>query len=308
MAGLILGVDGGGTKTAAVVADLEGNELGRGSAGASNFQAVGLELAREALLQAVHGCFSAANLPAQTARYMCLGMAGAGRVADQEQLREWCLQKALAEQVEVISDAELLLWAGTPQGWGLGCISGTGSMAFGADRSGRKARSGGWGYILGDEGSGYAIGLEALRAVTRAADGRGPATTLTHRVLHAWGLGQADDLVRRVYQRGAGREEISALVQLAAEEARAGDAAAVQILENAARDLSKALEACARQLNLKGAVPCALGGGVLSHNAELCAQVVQFAHRAGVCLEPVTIVRDPVMGAIRKAVKMVKAV
>ncbi len=100
-------------------------------------------------------------------------------------MREWAARTQLAATVDVIEDAALLLAAGTPDGWGVAVVAGTGSMAFARAADGRTARAGGWGPLLGDEGSGYAIALAGLRAAARAADGRAPATPLTDRLLAA---------------------------------------------------------------------------------------------------------------------------
>ena len=102
----------------------------------------------------------------------------------------------------MIEDAALLLAAGTPDGWGVAVVAGTGSMAFARGTDGRTARAGGWGPLLGDEGSGYALALSGLRAAARAADGRAQATLLTDRLLAACGLSRPEDLVGIVYQGG----------------------------------------------------------------------------------------------------------
>ena len=303
MAALILGVDGGGTKTVAVLADCHATELGRGVSGPSNFQAVGVAQAQAALSQAVRAAFDRAGLPPQPVSLVCLGIAGVGRDEDRAWLRAWCQVQELAEEIEIMTDAELLLWAGTPAGWGLGCVSGTGSIAFGADSGGKKARAGGWGYILGDEGSGYAIGLAALRAVTRAADGRAAPTSLTGRILSAWNLPDTAGLIPLVYHGDLAREKIGSLAGLVAEEAQAGDEVALGIFETAARDLAAALVSVARQLGFTGPTPCALGGGVLVHLPELVVRVVASCQAAGVVLHPVSIVTDPVQGALRLAAR-----
>src|SRR5207302_776208 len=101
-------------------------------------------------------------------------------------------------------DAALLLAAGTPEGWGVAVVAGTGSMAFARAADGRTARAGGWGPLLGDEGSGYAIALAGLRAAARSADGRAQVTPLTDRLLAAYGLTRPQELIGAVY-RGGGR-------------------------------------------------------------------------------------------------------
>jgi N-acetylmuramic acid 6-phosphate etherase len=193
---LFLGIDGGGTHTVALLAVRKPGAgpagwalLGRGTTGPSNRQAVGTEQALEALDEAVSAAFLAAGVPRGPVAGACLGLAGADRPDDQAVLHEWADRVRLAGRVEVTSDAAILLAAGTPDGSGLVLIAGTGSIAFGRTADGRRARAGGWGYLLGDEGSAYALVMSGLQAVARAADGRGPATALTERFLKRFGLG-----------------------------------------------------------------------------------------------------------------------
>lgn len=300
---LVIGVDGGGSKTLAVLADRSGRELGRGLAGGSNYQAIGVRAAQEAILTAIRAAFISAGLPFTPVKRLCLGLAGIGRPEDRDWVQDFFIRARLAEHLMIANDGQILIWAGTPAGWGVGVISGTGSIAYGRNPKGNEARSGGWGYVMGDEGSGYAIGLAALRAVARATDGRGPATTLTDRILRHWGLSRPWDLVGKVYRSGAGRGEIAALAELVLEEAAAGDQAASQIKLQAARDLADAAVSVARQLGLEGNIPCALGGGVLAHQAHLATLLVEQAAIQGIRLDPVERVVDPVRGAIRIALQ-----
>ena len=115
----------------------------------------------------------------------------------------------LAHKIEVTTDAAILLAAGTPEGWGLALVAGTGSIAYGRMADGRRARAGGWGHLLGDEGSAYALVLAGLRAVARAADGRGPATVLTERFLAEMSLSRPQELVPAIYRGGADRAALA---------------------------------------------------------------------------------------------------
>jgi N-acetylglucosamine kinase-like BadF-type ATPase len=184
---LVIGIDGGGTKTLAWLAEREphaaAQPIGVGLAGPSNPQAVGLDLAGANILQAIRQSFAAAGCEAGPVAAVCLALAGVGREPIRRQMMTWCCHQELAGDVLVTNDAMAVLAAGTPSGWGAALIDGTGSFAFGMTADGSCQRTGGWGYLFGDEGSGYAIGLAALRAVTQAVDGRGPSTILTDRVL-----------------------------------------------------------------------------------------------------------------------------
>ncbi len=309
---VLIGVDGGGSKTLALVATLEGQIIGRALAGPSNYHAVGLKAATTALEDAIRSALKTAGCTPVGARIggLCLGLAGMGRPEDRASIKAWAAEAFPDTPVTVVTDAQLVLAAGTPEGWGIALISGTGSLAYGEDSAGRNARAGGWGYLLGDEGSGYAIGLAALRAVVRAADGRGPQTALTSSVLAHWGLSQPQNLVQYVYasQRSIGRAEIAALAPLveASTETAAEDACARAIIRQAGQELALALKAVAQQLGFAEpadaiAIPCALAGSVLVHGRRVNAALLESAAEMGLVLDPVTLVAEPALGALKLA-------
>ena len=159
---LLLGLDGGGSKTLALLADAEGRVIGRGIAGASNYQNIGETAAWAALDTAIAAAFADAGLEPSAVAAVGLGLAGVDRPEDRALFEGWAARRFGGAPVVIANDAELVLAAGTPDGWGIALISGTGSIVFGRSPQGEMARAGGWGHIMGDEGSGYAIGVEAL--------------------------------------------------------------------------------------------------------------------------------------------------
>jgi N-acetylmuramic acid 6-phosphate etherase len=301
---LVLGIDGGGTRTIVLLATRKGpgdwKLLGRGEAGPSNRHVVGTPAALAALDEATERAFGAAGLARCAVRSACLGLAGAGRSGDRDIVREWAARAHLAETVEVIEDAALLLAAGTPGGWGVAVVAGTGSMAFARTADGRTARAGGWGPLLGDEGSGYAIALAGLRAAARSADGRAQATPLTDRVLAAYGLARPEELVGIVY-RGGDRAALAALAPVVLEAAEAGDPVADDIVRDAAGELAAATAAAARQLNLGAAFPVALAGGLLVSSPGYRGRFLSALTDRGLTAEPVALVTEPAQGAVRLA-------
>lgn len=297
---LVLGVDGGGTRTVALLAARNGSGwklLGRGEAGPSNRQAVGTEAAFDALEAATEAAFAAAGRPRKPVRAACLGLAGAGRPKDREVIREWAQRASLAGTVEVIEDAALLLAAGTPAGWGVAVVAGTGSMAYARHADGRTARAGGWGYLMGDEGSGYAIAVAGLRAAARAADGRGPKTPLADRFLASFGLGRPEELVGAVY-RGCDRAALAALAPVVLEAAAAGDPVAAEIVDAEAAELASAASAAARQLDLGPTFPVALAGGLLESCPAYRSRFLLALADRGLTADPVTVVTEPAEGAV----------
>jgi len=304
---IVLGIDGGGTHTVALLAQLPSHQdgkwtvLGRGEAGPSNYQAAGAERAFHALDEAVGKAFRAACLARSPVQVAWLGLAGAGRPEDQELVRHWALHKGLAAQVEVTPDAPLLLAAGTPDGWGVAVVAGTGSIAFGRSPDGRTSRAGGWGYLLGDEGSGYALSLAAFQAVARMADGRGPDTLLSGLLLDRLQLSRPQELIAAVYRGGLDRPALAALAPLVLEAAQAGDAVASAIVQEGADQLALAAATSARPLGLVPPYPLALAGGLLLASASYRERLLQALAAQGITAEPVTLVPEPAEGAVRLA-------
>ncbi len=295
---LVVGVDGGGSKTLALVADARGHVLGRGIAGPSNYQVVGREVACAAIGAAIRT--ACAEIPG-TLRALCLGVAGAGRPDDREMFFAWARARYAGLPVVVVHDGQLALAAGTPEGWGVAVLCGTGSLVYGEDQKGRAARAGGWGYLLGDEGSGYAIGLAALRAGVRAADGRGPETELTHAILTYWSLERPEDLIARVYRPPVARGEIAALAKVVSDVAARGDAVAESLLRTAGEELALAAHAVATQLALPQPIPCALAGSVILNIDDVRESFQRSATARATSLGPVTAVSEPARGAVRLA-------
>jgi N-acetylmuramic acid 6-phosphate etherase len=306
-ADLLLGIDGGGTHTVALLAAADSapwNILGRGDSGPSNLRAVGAARALAALDEAVGRAFAAAGLERQPVAAACLGLAGAGRPSEQTVIRDWADRVRLAARVEVTNDAALLLAAGTPEGWGLAIIAGTGSIAYARAADGRTNRAGGWGYLLGDEGSAYQLVLAGLQAVTREADERGPATCLTEAFLKKLNLQVPSELIPAIYGGTWDRAALAALAPLVLDAAEAGDPAARAVAEDAAGQLAHLAAAAAHRLGLeRQAVPVALAGGVLLASAPYRQQVLRSLEILGITPDPVQCVPEPAIGGILLAMK-----
>ena len=295
MAELILGIDGGGSKTRAMVAGRAGMILGVGTAGTSNYQSAGFAAATAALREAIAAALSQAHLDPQTPIVAaCFGLAGVGRPADRILFQNWLDDDPIAQHQIVVNDAELVLAAGTAEGWGVALICGTGSICFGKAPHGKTARAGGWGYLLGDEGSGYAIALHALRLATQTADGRAAADGLLSAVLRHWNLDEPSQLISHIYRPEVSRTEIATLARRVIDLAGAGDQDARGIVDAAAKELARLVSAVGHRLSLVEP-PVALGGGLLGANSCLRIRLLQ---QAGVPLGPVEYVGDPAVGAL----------
>ena len=295
MTELLLGIDGGGSRTRALLADRAGSIIGSGAAGSSNYQAVGFSAATQALSAAIAEARHNAGVPEDAPiASACFGLAGVGRPLDQARFVAWGEQHRIARMIHVVNDAELLLAGGTADRWGVALICGTGSICHGRAPDGRTARSGGWGYLLGDEGSGHAIAGHALRLATQTADGRADAPGLLRLALEHWNLAEPPQLITHIYQGGVSRTDIAALAGPVAALAEAGDPGAQLVIDQAGADLARMVEAVVRALELESP-PVALSGGVILSSRRLRASM---ATQIAIALGEITSVDDPTTGAV----------
>ena len=182
---------------------------------------------------------------------LCLGIAGAGRERDHRAMRRILSRLGRARENIVTHDALIALVAGAEERFGIVLIVGTGAAVYGVNRKGESARAGGWGPLLGDEGSGYWMGLRALQSIVRADDGRAQPTLLKGAVLEQLRIPDSESLVHRVYQELA-RAEIAALAPLVQQAADHGDEAAQTIIDDAVREFMRAVESVIGRLGLAG--------------------------------------------------------
>jgi N-acetylglucosamine kinase-like BadF-type ATPase len=242
-----LGVDGGQSTTTALVGDETGRVLGAGSGGPCNH--VGAAEGRGKLLNAVRECVGKActaagiDFASVTFEAACFGMSGGSD--DKQAILATILR---AERLEVSNDAVIALAGATGGDPGMIAIAGTGSIGLGRNGVGRTARAGGWGYVFGDEGGGFDITRQALRAILRHEEGWGPPTALRETLLAATGATSANDLLHRFYTQEWPRPRIAALSRLVDDDARAGDAVARDILLNAAQQLASMTASVRAQL------------------------------------------------------------
>ena len=256
----VLGIDAGGTKTVCLLADELGVVVAEERGPGANLQTAG-ELEVEKVLHQIMetALGDAGKRPAA----ICLGIAGVDRDDDLRTVTALMRRISRGSRVLVVNDALIALEAGARNEPGIVLISGTGSIAYGRNRGGAAARAGGWGHLIGDEGSGYWIGCQALSAVVRAADGRGPETRLTDQVLRHFAVAHAAGLVQVVYNRETSRQSLAALGPVVQQAHDQGDAVATEILERAAEELVLAARSVASRLDMRGeAFPFLLAGTV----------------------------------------------
>ena len=248
---LLVGIEGGGTKTTCLVVGPDGSLRGAGSGGPSNVLVVGKDRARGSIQAAVRGATDGRGLGEETP-VVCLGAAGAGSPEGKRMMKEVLRELHLLDRCVVVHDGVISLMGATGGNLGIIIAAGTGSICFGMNSSGRFARSSGWGYVLGDEGSGYDIAKRGMTAALRAHDLRGRPTALEQKLVKHLGLSSIEDLVKVVYVDAMPRDKVSALAPLVLEAAREGDAVAIDILSHAGTELGLAVVAVARQLEMIG--------------------------------------------------------
>lgn len=237
------------------------------------------------------------ELPADA---LCAGVAGAGRVEVRRELEAALDDARIARSVRVLTDGEVALADAHGDRPGLLLVAGTGSVAWGRNSRGETGRAGGWGPLLGDEGSGHAVARAALRRVTRAADGREEPSDLGPRLLERLELDGTEELVAWVAD--ASRAEVAALAPDVVELADAGVEPAVQVVEEAVEELRAAVEAVHRKLAPWDAPPpLALAGGLLDPGGPLRPRVVRSVDRLEVRLQERAV--DPVRGAALLALR-----
>jgi len=295
---LFLGVDGGATTTRAVVVDATGTERGRGAAGGANQSAIGAGSAAANVRAAAAQAVAAAGGAADEVRAAWVGLAGVDRPADREAFAP--LLAPLAPAVRLTNDAALGL-AALPGGVGVMLIAGTGAIALGANAGGDTARASGWGWLLGDEGSGFWLGLQALRAATRAADERSGPTALLPALLDHLHLSQPSDLIPWTYAE-RDNAKIAALAPLVFATARDGDATARGIVRLAVSELSSAVAAVADELGFPDGIPLALGGSLLLNEVGFRKAIVRQFRR----VEPLALVHDAAIAAARGAIALAR--
>lgn len=296
----VLGIDAGGTKTVGLLADETGAVVGEARGTGANLQTHG-ELSVEKVFDGIMETLSRE----QPISAVCLGIAGVDRPHDESVIRGILRRLGHRETARVVNDAAIALVAGSPERFGVAVLAGTGSIAYGADRSGRTARAGGYGFLLADEGSGYWLGHQALRAAVRATDGRGPQTRLRDLIFEALGVASVAELIPRVYEKGLPKHRIAALASLVQTACDQRDEVATTLIDAAGRELGLSARSVARQLRLGDEpFPVVLAGGVFKG----CPSVADtFARQLDLPAgRPALLAVEPARGAVALALDLLR--
>jgi N-acetylglucosamine kinase-like BadF-type ATPase len=302
---LLLAVDAGGTKTAACLAEADESGtirvLGRGWAAAGNPLSAGFAGATRAIGEAVAQAHDEAQRPRGGAGRTVLSIAGSVDSQMRDRLVAWAHESGLAKQVAVVSDVLPVLAAGTIDCCGVALISGTGSVAFARGADGRTALCGGWGYLLGDEGSGFSIGQSALRAALQCLEDKSQPGRLAASVLAALGVKTVTQLTNAIYKNTDRRAAVAAMAPLVLDAAQDDDPVAQGILDTAAQDLAQIADRAMTRARLtERPIPLAVAGGMLVRSADLRGRLEGELQRLGAeCA--MKVVEEPLDGCLRLA-------
>ena len=294
----VVGIDGGGTKTVGILADDTGKVISRVELGPSNYHVVGARETEKVLKDVVDSF----NIPIETCEAFCLGMAGLGRPEDRKVIGQACSRLGFQKNLILTHDAKIALVGGAVEGYGVIIIAGTGSIVYGINEIGVEKRAGGWGHILGDEGSGYDIARNALQAIFRAHDDRARKTMLTDKILRRLDLAKPEQLVQWAYATDKGG--IAALASSVFDAWAENDSVAQKIIHDAADELILTTQAVVKNLKMAtDAFDIVFSGGIFAHQPNfvklLQKDLRDIAPRAKTGLPQ----REPAYGAVLLAVR-----
>lgn len=291
----LLGIDGGGSKTAAALSDGQ-TVLGTHTAGGCNLNVVSSEKARLALYEAVHGVLSSAGVPAASVTGVCAGVAGAASPENAAKIADFLAELLPRAFIQVVPDATIALEAAFSGGSGLVCICGTGSIAYGRNERGERARAGGWGRLISDEGSGHWIGQCAVSQSLRALD-MGRSSAMVTGIMEHWNVITREHLLQRCHREQLpGFADLFPIVRAAAEDA---DPLASEILTAAGFELARIAQIVLRRLWVgRTSMEIAMSGGVFlssRHIRQVFSNVIR-SERPEVCIRLSN--HQPIEGAL----------
>ena len=302
----LIGVDGGGTKTDSAIADLSGKIIHQTTGKPSNFLVVGIEEAVENIFDLIEENLFALEGDFAEVKQIVIGVAGAGREEDaillEKGFQDYANQLGIHfKGVKVVSDAHIALEGAFPDSAGCILIAGTGSILFGKDKKGVIHRVGGFGRLIGDEGSGYSIGRKALNAVSKASDGRGEETLISELLNAKMNSGSTNGIINKVYKEKLDVASVAKIVIAAAEE---GDPIAEDILDEEADELVIHIKSLLNKIQ-SNELNVAFSGSLIDNKnfySDLLKQKIKFTLPK---IKVVQAASTPVSGAILFAKRIV---
>lgn len=297
---LYIAIDGGSTRSAGILATGDLRVLHRAAGGCANYHVVGPDGAEKTLMTVIESLCAAGGVSPKEIEGFCFALSGVSRPADFRSIEGILRRHLLHKKSKVIPDAEAALLGGTSQKIGIVVISGTGSVVFGKNLSGKTRKTSGHGHLIGDPGSGYDLGIRSLRAILAAAEGRMERTKLTPNILQAISLGSENELVPWLYSQPDVKRAVASLaptvVATAAEE---HDSVAREILRSATEELAGLVVFTATCLDLtREPLDVVLSGGVLLNNPPYFSLMRSSLSAKIPSANPIRPENDPAFGAL----------
>lgn len=308
----LLAVDGGGTKTLAVLVDANGTILGEGRAGATNYHVAGAIKVRDALEKAILAAFKDAGIdPSSVVKKAVFALAGIDTDNDEKEVSRVVKETVnglpiMIERLQVENDCLSALLGSTQNKAGVLLIAGTGSIVFAHDGNNRIVRSGGWGHRFGDEGSGYWIGKQAIESVLKMQDGRGEDTLLAKLVLEKFDFTKIEELYNWAYSDSYSVDDVGTLATTVDEAFRLGDPVSKRILERAVEELLLLVHTAIKNAGIdQNEFDLILQGGVFHHNHYIKNQVRNRIQLSFPKVNMITTTEEPIQSIIKRGLKLV---
>lgn len=304
----IIGMDGGGTKTHGIISDLDGNPFAEVIGGSANFQMLGVDVVARSILKLILELVQKVGCDFHDVKIIVIGLAGAGKEEDKSKIYNGIVKIANEYNLKlpkliIETDARIALEGALMGGAGIVLISGTGSVMFAKDVNGEIHRVGGWGRFIGDEGSGFTIGREALRAVAKFLDGRGEKTILKDLIFEKFKITDLREVVSKIY---SGEFDLASVAPIVMEAGEMGDEIAIKILDDACYELLTHIKAMLGKSNFGERVKLVLMGGVLRNENYLSKKLKKEITKNFPQIDLIEPMASPAYGAIVYAKNLIK--
>lgn len=265
----IIGIDGGGTKTVGCLGNTKGELVDFAQVGPTNHHSNDLQKTKNNLHKLIRKLLKRNSIDICDLVFVSAGLAGVDRDKDKKLIVKILRMISIECEIYITNDVETYLLGAHEGKEGIIVISGTGSIAAGINNKGDFARVGGWGHLIGDEGSGYKMSIEAMKRVMKAYDERGPKTLLTKLILNNLDLTTPPEIINYLYDPKIGKKDIAHLAPLIITGVKKGDKVAIEVLDSVVNELENMLFTIINKLKWhKANKTITLGGGVFE-NSEL---------------------------------------
>lgn len=301
--GYIIGIDGGGTGSVLKIFSIDREQILTRNGGPTNISAQSKEDVESVLEDLIIGAIEDAGLRLEDCISLCLGTAGADSGSQRETMKKIIEGIGIRGNIIIKNDAEIALMAGAGKLEGVIIIAGTGSIGYGRTSDGISYRAGGWGHIIGDEGSGYYIGMRALNAAFKSYDGRGEKTILLPKLMDTIGVENIDGLMGYVYSNTSSKRRIAALAKIVDDAFEEGDAIAKKVLEDSAHELFLLADAIIRKLNFEGVISLVVNGSVIKKNDYIFDRFSNLIYEKYDNVKIIKLDKDAAYGAVDIALK-----